>query len=59
MDKELSSADFNIKQIIAQVDNNGNGKINYTDFLAATIDVHKVLTPQKLKGLFKHFDADD
>ena len=48
-----------IKQIVAQVDYKGNGKINYTEFLAATIPVQRVLTDEKLHALFKHFDIDD
>lgn len=42
-----------------QVDYMGNGKINYTEFLAATISVRSVLTYEKLFALFKHFDTDD
>ena len=48
-----------IKQIVAQVDYKGNGKINYTEFLAATVSVQQVLTNEKLYALFKHFDIDD
>lgn len=41
------------------VDYRGNGKINYSEFLAATIQLPKVLTEEKLYALFKHFDTDD
>lgn len=56
---EASPSSQQIKKIITQVDYKGNGKINYTDFLAATVSVKKVLTKQKLYALFKHFDTDD
>ena len=42
-----------------KVDYNSNGKINYSEFIAATIQVKQVLTDEKAYVLFKHFDADD
>ncbi len=48
-----------IKTIMENVDYQGNGKINYTEFLAATIPVESVLTDKKLLALFKHFDTDN
>jgi calcium-dependent protein kinase len=41
------------------VDYEGNGSINYTEFLSATVSVKSVLTYEKLWALFKHFDTDD
>ena len=41
-----------------ELDYNGNHLINYTEFLAATISVHKFLTHQKLDALFRQFDID-
>ena len=41
------------------VDYQGNGKINYSEFLAATVSVRAVLTQEKLYALFKHFDTDN
>ena len=41
------------------VDHGRNGLIQYTEFLAATVQVHEVLTEQKLYTLFKHFDTDN
>ena len=32
--------------------------INYTEFLAASITVKKILTEDKLKAIFKQFDTD-
>jgi len=48
-----------IDKIIKEVDYHGNGKINYSEFLAATISVQSFLTEEKLWMLFKHFDIDD
>lgn len=48
-----------IKQTIAKVDYYGNGKINYSEFLAATVSAKHFLTEEKLQALFKHFDTDN
>ena len=37
-----------VNQIISELDYYGNKKINYSDFLAATIDVRNFITEQKL-----------
>ena len=42
-----------------EVDHHGNGKINYSEFLAATISVKDFITEEKLWMIFKHFDVDD
>ena len=48
-----------VNRIIENVDYAGNGKINYSEFLAATIEVKDVLTNEKLYALFKYFDTDN
>ena len=48
-----------IQAIMNNVDYHGNGKINYSEFLAATVSVRQVLTEEKLYALFKHFDTDN
>lgn len=48
-----------IKQIIEKVDYLQNGKINYSEFLAATISAKAVVTNEMLWALFKHFDTDN
>ena len=48
-----------ITQIVRNIDYAGNGKINYSEFLAATIEVPRVLTHDKLLALFKYFDTDN
>lgn len=64
--KVLNDANFNnivsekeIDDIIRQIDNDDNGKINYTEFIAATIDVRRYLTKARVAAIFKSFDVDD
>lgn len=38
-----------INKIIKNVDYLGNGKINYSEFLAATVDIQKLLTEDKIR----------
>jgi Ca2+-binding EF-hand superfamily protein len=33
--------------------------INYSEFLAATISVHTILTHDRLEAIFKQFDVDN
>jgi Ca2+-binding EF-hand superfamily protein len=47
-----------LDQIIKEIDFHGNKRINYTEFLAATISVKKILTNERLYAMFKQFDAD-
>ncbi|CAI2367388.1 unnamed protein product [Moneuplotes crassus] len=56
MGKEITAKE--IKKIISKVDYLGNGEINYSEFLAATISAQNVLTSEMLYALFKHFDTD-
>jgi Ca2+-binding EF-hand superfamily protein len=47
-----------LDQIITEIDFHGQKRINYTEFLAATISVKKILTNERLYAMFKQFDAD-
>jgi calcium-dependent protein kinase len=42
----------NVDKIIDEVDYFGNGKINYTEFLVATLDVKSFLDRTKLEAIF-------
>jgi Ca2+-binding EF-hand superfamily protein len=42
-----------LDKIISEVDYHGNNQINYTEFLAATISVKKILTNEHLMAMFK------
>ena len=48
-----------LKKIIDNVDYAGNGKINYSEFLVATIEIKNVLTYDIMWALFKYFDTDN
>jgi calcium-dependent protein kinase len=50
-----ANADLAIKN----ADHIGNQKINYTEFLAATLHVQNELTDERLWTLFKTFDTDE
>ena len=52
-------SDEEIDEIIAQIDYDNNGKINYTEFIAAALPIGKYLTQDRLNALFAAFDVDD
>ena len=45
---DMSIPNDQIENIISEVDYFGNGKINYTEFLVATLDVKSFLDDNKL-----------
>jgi len=51
--------DDEISNMLHELDSYGNGKINYSEFLAATVDVKTFLTEEKLKSVFCIFDTDN
>ena len=59
INKSITIPDEKIDEIIKEVSFYGNGRINYTEFLAATIKVKKVLNKAWIWTLFKDFDTDD
>ena len=58
-DLNIGVADGEIDKIIREIDYVGNGKINYTEFLSATLSIQETLTEEMLWRLFKKFDMDD
>lgn len=48
-----------IEMIIKEIDYAGNGQINYSEFLAATMTTRNLLNENRLLMLFKEFDTDD
>lgn len=44
--------------MIDEMDYHNNKKINYSEFLAATIDVKHFLTDSRLRAVFNQFDTD-
>jgi calcium-dependent protein kinase len=57
MGKEVTANE--IDDIIKNVDYLENGRINYSEFLAATISARAVISTEMLWALFKHFDTDN
>ena len=51
-------SDAEIENIIKEVDYYGNKKINYSEFLSATIDLETFLTENRFNALFSQFDTD-
>ena len=55
--KKLQLTKEEVEQIIKEIDYSGNGKINYTEFLAATFDMTKVLSGKdgenKMRAIFQ------
>jgi calcium-dependent protein kinase len=47
-----------IDSIIESCDGDGNGFIDYTEFLTATLNWKKLLSREKLEAVFKAFDTD-
>ena len=47
-----------ITEMISQMDYHNNKKINYSEFLAATIDIQSFLSESRLKAVFNQFDTD-
>ena len=56
---DIGVSDSAIDKIIQEIDYVGNGKINYTEFLAATLSFNETLTDEMLFRLFRRFDVDD
>jgi calcium-dependent protein kinase len=52
----LSTAGNEMKSIIKRVDYLKHGKINYTTFLMATVNLKEKLTDQMIYDTFNHFD---
>ena len=50
--------DAEVDRIINEVDYHGNNKINYTEFIIATMDVKQFLDDSNLQAIFSQFDTD-
>lgn len=57
--RHLSMSSQEIKDIISELDYFGDQQIHYSEFLAATIDVKKFFTEQRLQAIFHQFDTDN
>lgn len=50
------AAELEVQRIMETVDIDKNGTIDYTEFIAATMNKEKLLTGERLKTAFDHFD---
>ena len=58
LQRRMNVSGQEINDIISQMDYHGNKMINYSEFLAATIDIRNFLTESRLKAVFHQFDTD-
>lgn len=58
MQKRMNISDDEVTSMIAQMDYHNNKKINYSEFLAATIDIQSFLNDSRLRAIFNQFDTD-
>ena len=54
-----TAAEVEVDRIMQHVDIDGNGHIDYSEFITATIDKRKLLSKERLKAAFSIFDRDD
>mmetsp|Transcript_46142 Transcript_46142/g.128368 ORF Transcript_46142/g.128368 Transcript_46142/m.128368 type:complete len:531 (-) Transcript_46142:164-1756(-) len=54
----LSHDGVDLRCILASVDTDGSGEIDYSEFLAATLDRRHVLTDEALRAAFQVFDRN-
>ena len=57
--KKLQDSHITFVDIFANLDFNNNGSLNYSEFLAATVDKKKAITKDNLQFAFHHFDTDN
>jgi len=48
----MNVSDAEIRDMISQMDYQNNKKINYSEFLSATIDIKSFLNESRLKAIF-------
>jgi calcium-dependent protein kinase len=54
----MNMTEADASKMIKESDYSGSGQINYSEFIAATIDVKKFLSDTKLRSAFNLFDTD-
>ena len=56
---DLNLSEEEINSIFERIDFNHDGEINYTEFLAVTVDRRKAVTDANMIFAFHHFDIDN
>jgi calcium-dependent protein kinase len=54
-----TSSEEEIREIIRNIDYHKNGTINYSEFIAATLNSKLEITEEQIWSVFKRFDVDD
>lgn len=54
----VASAEIEVERLMATIDSDKSGYIDYTEFLAASMDRSKLLRADNLETAFKAFDKD-
>ena len=54
----IERAQIEVELVLSRVDTNGNGTIDYSEFLAANLKLTELLTNEKLQAAFNLFDID-
>lgn len=57
-ENSLDIGEDEVKDIISEIDYEGNGVINYTEFLAAALPVEKFVSHDMILQVFSNFDTD-
>ena len=55
---DIERAEFEASQIMSKLDFNGNGTIDYSEFMIANIDPAQLIQEEKLREIFELFDTD-
>ena len=56
--KHFKMAQPNVRKMIKAADTNGDGRIDYAEFVAAAYDKRKLLDESNLRRAFNRLDAD-
>lgn len=55
---EVEDIEAEVDRIMGQVDTDGSGEIDYSEFVAASMNRNKLLSRERLEAAFKAFDID-
>ena len=58
-DSRMNLSDDEINNMIAELDFAENKRINYSEFIAATINLEEYLSDERLQAIFNQFDIDN
>lgn len=56
---QIDDIEGEVNRIMAQVDTDKSGEIDYTEFIAATLNKNRLLSRERLEAAFKAFDIDN